>query len=69
MAKPDEWVDIDEYLHIVRTHVLAAATYLCKEPGMSLATTTADRQAPYSDRDRSAGTHAGGGERVASAST
>src|SRR5262249_47934782 len=28
MAKPDEWVDVEEYLHIVRTHVLAAATYL-----------------------------------------
>jgi succinyl-diaminopimelate desuccinylase len=28
MAKPDEWVGIDEYLHIVRTHVLAAAEYL-----------------------------------------
>jgi succinyl-diaminopimelate desuccinylase len=28
MAKPDEWVDIEEYLHIVRTHVLSAATYL-----------------------------------------
>jgi succinyl-diaminopimelate desuccinylase len=28
MAKPDEWVDIEEYLHIVRTHVLTAATYL-----------------------------------------
>jgi len=28
MAKPDEWVDIEEYLHVVRTHVLAAATYL-----------------------------------------
>lgn len=28
MAKPDEWVDIEEYLHIVRTHVLAAASYL-----------------------------------------
>jgi len=28
MAKPDEWVAIEEYLHIVRTHVLAAAEYL-----------------------------------------
>ncbi len=28
MAKGDEWVAIDEYLHVVRTHVLAAATYL-----------------------------------------
>jgi succinyl-diaminopimelate desuccinylase len=28
MAKPDEWVAIDEYLHIVRTHALAAAAYL-----------------------------------------
>src|SRR5581483_7715675 len=28
MAKGDEWVAIEEYLHIVRTHVLAAATYL-----------------------------------------
>lgn len=28
MAKPDEWVAIDEYLHVVRSHVLAAATYL-----------------------------------------
>jgi succinyl-diaminopimelate desuccinylase len=28
MAKPDEWVDIEEYLHIVRTHALSAATYL-----------------------------------------
>lgn len=28
MAKPDEWVDTEEYLHIVRTHVLAAAEYL-----------------------------------------
>lgn len=28
MAKPDEWVAIDEYLHVVRTHVLASATYL-----------------------------------------
>jgi succinyl-diaminopimelate desuccinylase len=28
MAKPDEWVDVEEFLHIVRTHVLASATYL-----------------------------------------
>jgi succinyl-diaminopimelate desuccinylase len=28
MAKPDEWVDIEEYLHVVRAHVLAAAAYL-----------------------------------------
>jgi succinyl-diaminopimelate desuccinylase len=28
MAKPDEWVAIDEYLHIVRTHALSAAAYL-----------------------------------------
>jgi succinyl-diaminopimelate desuccinylase len=28
MAKADEWVDIEEYLHVVRTHALAAATYL-----------------------------------------
>ena len=28
MAKPDEWVDVEEYLHVLRTHVLAAATYL-----------------------------------------
>jgi succinyl-diaminopimelate desuccinylase len=28
MAKPDEWVAIEEYLHIVRTHALAAAEYL-----------------------------------------
>src|SRR5215470_19074454 len=28
MAKPDEWVAIEEYLHIVRTHALAAAAYL-----------------------------------------
>jgi succinyl-diaminopimelate desuccinylase len=28
MAKPDEWVDIEEYLHVVRTHVLSAAAYL-----------------------------------------
>lgn len=28
MAKPDEWVDVEEYLHIVRTHALAAASFL-----------------------------------------
>ena len=28
MAKPDEWVAIDEYLHVVRTHALAAARFL-----------------------------------------
>ena len=28
MAKGDEWIAIDEYLHVLRTHVLAAATYL-----------------------------------------
>ena len=28
MAKPDEWVAIEEYLHVVRTHAIAAATYL-----------------------------------------
>lgn len=28
MAKPNEWVDVDEYLHIARTHAIAAATYL-----------------------------------------
>jgi hypothetical protein len=28
MAKPDEWVSIEEYLHVLRTHVLATATYL-----------------------------------------
>ena len=28
MAKADEQVEIEEYLHIVRTHVLAAAAYL-----------------------------------------
>jgi succinyl-diaminopimelate desuccinylase len=28
MAKPDEWVAIEEYLHIVRTHALSAATFL-----------------------------------------
>jgi len=31
MAKPDEWVDVEEYLHIVRTHVVAAAMYLASE--------------------------------------
>ena len=28
MAKPDEWVTEAEYLHIVRTHALAALAYL-----------------------------------------
>jgi succinyl-diaminopimelate desuccinylase len=28
MAKPDEWVAVEEYLHILRTHALAAASYL-----------------------------------------
>jgi succinyl-diaminopimelate desuccinylase len=28
MAKPDEWVDVEEFLHVVRTHALAAAAYL-----------------------------------------
>lgn len=28
MAKPDESVDVEEFLHIVRTHALAAAAYL-----------------------------------------
>ena len=28
MAKGDEWIAIDEYLHVLCTHVLAAATYL-----------------------------------------
>ena len=28
MAKSDEWVAIDEYLHIVRTHAISAAEYL-----------------------------------------
>ncbi len=28
MAKPDEWVEVEEYLHIVRTHALAAAAFL-----------------------------------------
>lgn len=28
MGRPDEWVGIDEYLHIVRTHAITAATYL-----------------------------------------
>ena len=28
MAKADEWVSIEEHLHIVRTHALAAAAYL-----------------------------------------
>jgi succinyl-diaminopimelate desuccinylase len=28
MAKPDEWVDVEDYLHVVRSHALAAAAYL-----------------------------------------
>jgi hypothetical protein len=32
MAKPDEWVDVEEYLHVVRTHVLSAAAYLAGGP-------------------------------------
>jgi succinyl-diaminopimelate desuccinylase len=28
MAKPDEWVAVEEYLHILRTHALATAAYL-----------------------------------------
>jgi hypothetical protein len=28
MAKADEWVGIEEYLHVVRVHALAAADYL-----------------------------------------
>jgi hypothetical protein len=28
MAKPDEWVDVEDYLHVVRCHALAAAAYL-----------------------------------------
>jgi len=28
MAKPEEWVSVEEYLHIVRTHALASAAYL-----------------------------------------
>jgi succinyl-diaminopimelate desuccinylase len=28
MAKPDEWVDVEEFLHVVRTHALSAAAYL-----------------------------------------
>lgn len=30
MAQPDEYVDIDEFLHVVRTHVLSALAYLSK---------------------------------------
>jgi succinyl-diaminopimelate desuccinylase len=29
MAKPDEWVDVENYLHVVRAHALAAAAFLC----------------------------------------
>lgn len=28
MAKPDEWVDVEEYLHVVRSHALAAAAFM-----------------------------------------
>lgn len=28
MAKADEWIDIEEFLHVVRTHAVAAAAYL-----------------------------------------
>jgi acetylornithine deacetylase/succinyl-diaminopimelate desuccinylase-like protein len=28
MAKPNEWMDVEEYLHTVRTHARAAAAYL-----------------------------------------
>lgn len=28
MAKADEWVSVEEYLHVVRTHALASAAYL-----------------------------------------
>jgi succinyl-diaminopimelate desuccinylase len=28
MAKPDEWVDVEEYLQVVRVHALAAAAFL-----------------------------------------
>jgi succinyl-diaminopimelate desuccinylase len=28
MAKPDEWVAVEDYLHVVRCHALAAAAYL-----------------------------------------
>lgn len=28
MAKPDEYVEVEEFLHVVRTHALAAAAYL-----------------------------------------
>jgi succinyl-diaminopimelate desuccinylase len=28
MAKPDEYVEVEDYLHVVRTHALAAAAYL-----------------------------------------
>jgi succinyl-diaminopimelate desuccinylase len=33
MAKPNEWVDVEEYLHVVRTHALSAAAYLAGEGG------------------------------------
>ena len=28
MAKPDEYVEVEEFLHVLRTHALAAAAYL-----------------------------------------
>jgi succinyl-diaminopimelate desuccinylase len=28
MAKPDEHVEVEEFLHVLRTHALAAAAYL-----------------------------------------
>ena len=31
MARPDEWVEIEEYLHVVKTHALAAVRYLAAE--------------------------------------
>lgn len=30
MAKPDEWVDVEDYLHVLRTHALAAAAFLSR---------------------------------------
>jgi succinyl-diaminopimelate desuccinylase len=31
MAKPDEWVAIEEYIHVLETHAIAAATFLSGE--------------------------------------
>ena len=31
MGSYDEYVEVEEYLHIVRTHVLSAFTYLTRE--------------------------------------